>query len=277
MGRDLHASREIEGIIEYATQTVSIPFYVSSTYRPDAITLSGNLSNHALRRAVDFTAAHTDGTPKATIDSSELFIIYEAFLLVAADLNELIHCGPNAKNGVKHRKLVPPYACSIHHNHVHVAVDTGIYLPEYLTKPRASAPTGNPVTPQEVKERTDMPTAVMASRMQGGYALLQTRDGGVFNYNSPFFGSMVNIAPGPFVAFTWTLSGKGYWILDALGAVFSFGDASYQGGVNEGPLKEHFGNRVPVGMIPYEDGTYDIIGQDLSGDSSPFDSYHCKL
>jgi hypothetical protein len=202
--------------------------------------------------------------------------IYEAFLPVGAYLNELIYSGPGVKKCVKHGKLVPIYAATIHHNHVHVAVNQGTYLPDYLVKPREQAKNGTVVTPDDVNERTDMAAAITVPRMQGGYAILQTRDGGVFCYDdAPFFGSLVHVAPGPFVAFTWTVTGKGYWVLDANGAVFSFGDATYHGGVNEGPLVEHFGKRVPIGMVPYQDGTYDIIGLDvISGDATPFDRYH---
>lgn len=277
MGRDLHCSREVEGIIEYAKQTVLTPFYVSSTCRPGAITLSGKLSNHARGWAVDFTAAHGNGEPKPTKNSPELLAIFEAFLPVAAYLNELIYCGPGVMQCVKRGQLVSPYACRIHDNHVHVAINRDTYLSDHLTQTRDITIFGDTVLPYEVNERTDMAPAITVPRMHGGYAILQTRDGGVFCYDAPFFGSLVNIAPGPFVAFTWTLSGKGYWILDAQGAVFSFGDATYHGGVNNGPLKEHFGNRVPVGMVPYRNGTYDIIGQDLSGDNSPFDSYHLPV
>lgn len=280
MGRNLHCTREVEGIIAYATETIRIPFYVSSTCRPGAITSSGYPSKHSKGKAVDFTAAYGDGRPRPTKNSPELLIIYKAFLPVASYLDELIYCGPGVKYCVKYGKLVPPYACSIHDNHVHVAVktlgSTGIYLADYLTLSKDTVAIGEPVTPKEANERTDMAAAITVPRIQGGYAIMQTRDGGVFTYDTPFFGSMVNIAPGPFVAFTWTLTGKGYWILDSLGAVFAFGDAMYHGGVNEGPLKEHFGNRIPVGIIPRTNGTYDIIGQDLTGDSTPFDSYHCR-
>lgn len=275
MGRDLHCSREVEGIIAYATTAMRVPFYVSSTYRPGAITLSGAPSNHGKKLAVDFIAGHETGAPKPTINSPELFTIYETFLPVAAYLSELIYCGPGVKDCVKHRKLVAPYACLIHHDHIHVAVDVGTYLPDVIL-PTVAEP-GNLVTPKEVNERTDMAPAIVVPRMHGGYAILQTRDGGVFTYESPFFGSMVNVAPGPFVAFTWSLSGKGYWIVDDNGAVFAFGDSMYHGGVNDEPLVEHFGTRVPVGLVPHQDGTYDIIGQDLSGDNTPFDSYHLPV
>lgn len=290
MGRDLHCSREVEGIVAYAGRVLDgvQPWYVSSTLRGGAITISGKLSNHAVGRAVDFTAAHPDGKPWATIDSPELRRIFLAFKPVAAHLNELIYCGPGANldddpdpECVKHGRLVPPYACSIHHNHVHVAVDPGVFLADYAPggpKAAATAERGEPVSARQAIERTDMAAGITVPRAQGGYAILQTRDGGVFTYDgAPFHGSMVGVAPGPFVAFTWTLTGEGYWILDGQGAVFAWGDAQYHGGVNAGPLVEHFGNRIPVGLVALSDGTYNIVGQDLSGDSSPFDSYHLPV
>lgn len=288
MGRDLHCSREVEGIVAYAEGVLGQTFYVSSTLRAGAITLTGNLSNHALALAVDLTAAHANGAPWPTIDSPELLRIFKAFQPVAAHLAELIYCGPGASldndtapECVKHGRLVPPYACSIHHNHVHVAVARGVYLADYLPGGPlgpAIAERGAALSMVDVNERTDMAAGITVPRAQGGYAILQTRDGGVFTYDdAPFFGSMVDVAPGPFVAFTWTLSGEGYWILDGEGAVFAWGDAQYHGGVNAGPLVEHFGTRTPVGLVALPDGTYNIIGQDLSGDASPFDAYHLPI
>lgn len=279
MGRDLHASREVEGIIAYAEQVIPGGYYVSSTSRPGSITLSGNLSNHAKKTAVDFTAVHPDGNPWPTVDSAELLAIFEAFLEVAAHLNELIYCGPGVVHCVKRGKFVAPYACAIHHNHVHVAVSGGVNLSDYLPNgplPTAVAEDGDRVPPVEASERTDLVPAITIPRPQGGHAVLQTRDGGVFMYDAPFYGSLVGVSPGPATALAWTASGEGYWVLQGDGAVFSFGDAQYHGGVNAGPRKEHFGDRVPIGIVARPDGTYDVVGQDVSGDASPFDHYHCS-
>lgn len=288
MGRDLHASREVEGIIAYAERVMPGRFYVSSTSRPGAITLSGNVSNHSKKTAVDFTAAHPDGAPWPTVDSKELLDIFEAFRPVAAHMAELIYCGPGASldddaapECVKHGKLVPPYACVIHHNHVHTAVEKGVWLADFAPGgPAVPVPAerGPALNLAELKETVDMAAGITVPRPQGGYAVLQTRDGGVFAYDgAPFFGGLVGEAAGPFVAFAWTVSGEGYWIMDGEGAIFAKGDAQYHGGVNAGALVQHFGDRVPVGIVPLGDGTYNIVGQDLSGDASPFDAYHLPV
>ena len=268
---DPHCSAEVEGIIAYGTST-GVAMKITSTLRPGAITISGNLSLHGAGLAVDFAGL------VPSWDSDSLADIFHAFLPVEKHLAELIYAGPQVAFNIKDGRRVGKYAQSIHHNHVHVAVRRGVLLDRMI-------PTFNPDTtveqapaPAEVNGRTDMPAGITVPRAQGGYAILQTRDGGVFTYEgAPFFGSMVDVAPGPFVALTWTPTGEGYWIVDGEGAVFAWGDAVYHGGVNGGPLVEHFGNRVPVGLVARPDGTYDIVGQDLSGDRSPFDTYHLPV
>jgi hypothetical protein len=96
------------------------PFYVSSTLRPGAVTAAGNLSNHALGCAVDFTAAHPDGRARPTVDSPELLGIFGLFRPYAAHLRELIYCGPGAcavaggpNRCVKAGRWVNPYACPV--------------------------------------------------------------------------------------------------------------------------------------------------------------------
>lgn len=108
-------------------------------------------------------------------------------------------------------------------------------------------------------------------RSQGGYAVVGG-DGGVFNYDSTFYGSLGGIALGsPIIDGTWTPSGAGYWLLGADGAVFGFGDGIYKGGFNALP-PEVRGNRKPIGILSKGNG-YRIVTLDPSNDGSPFDSY----
>ena len=268
---DLTYSAEIEGIVAFG-QSTGVPMLVTSTIRRGAITGVGNLSFHAVGQAVDWAGPHP------TVDSQILADIFHAFLPVEKHLAELIYAGPQVDFNIKNGARVGKYAQSIHHNHVHVAVAKGVQLDRLIPTFNTDLTIEQAPTPAEVSERTDMAAGITIPRAQGGYVVLQTRDGGVFAYdNAPFFGSMVNVAPGPFVGLTWTLSGQGYWIVDGQGAVFALGDAQYHGGVNEGPLAAAFGTRVPVGLVALADGTYDIVGQDLSGDTSPFDTYHCPV
>src|SRR5690606_11056796 len=60
-------------LIQYL-RAAGVPFIASSTVRPGAITVSGNLSNHALGRAVDFVAPND-----ANWDSPGLLRINHAF------------------------------------------------------------------------------------------------------------------------------------------------------------------------------------------------------
>jgi hypothetical protein len=267
---DPHCSPEVEGIIAFGTST-GVAMKVTSTIRPGAITISGNRSFHGLGLAVDFAG------PAPTRDSSALADIFHAFLPVEKHLAELIYAGPQVRFNIKNGARVGKYAQSIHHDHVHVAVGRGVLLDRLVPTFTPDTVVEQAPTPAEANERTDMAAGITVPRPQGGYVVLQTRDGGVFAYDAPFFGSLVDVSPGPVVGLTWTLSGEGYWILDGRGAVFSFGDAQYHGGVNAGPLVEHFGSRVPVGLVALPDGTYNIVGQDLSGDASPFDAYHLPV
>lgn len=119
----------------------------------------------------------------------------------------------------------------------------------------------------------EISVAVTVPRTQGGYIVLQTRDGGVFTYGgAPFFGSVPARIPGgaPSVAAAWTPSGNGYWILGADGSIKEFGDAQWHGGLSD---VDYDGNRVPIGVIAAGISGYIIVTQDPSGDSSPYDGY----
>lgn len=106
-------------------------------------------------------------------------------------------------------------------------------------------------------------------RSQGGYIVVGG-DGGVFTYDTPFYGSLGGVALGsPVVAAAWTPSGAGYWLLGADGAVFAFGDAPYKGALNTTDVD---GNRKPIGIVAKGNG-YRIVTLDPSGDGSPFDPY----
>lgn len=264
---DPRCSPEVEAIISFGMST-GVPMTVQSTLRPGAVTISGNRSFHALGLAVDLAGL------SPSWDSQALADIFHAFLAVEKHLAELIYAGPQVAFNIKNDRRVGKYAQSIHHNHVHVAVRPGVLVDRLVPTFTPDSVIEQAPAPAEVNERTDMAVAITVPRPQGGYVVLQTRDGGVFTYdNAPFFGSLVGVSQGPAVGLAWTPSGGGYWILDSHGAVFSFGDAPYHGGVNAGPLVEAFGRRIPVGLVALADWTYAIVGQDLSGDASPFDSY----
>lgn len=105
-------------LIAYMKAT-GIPFDVSSTVRPGAITNSGNKSYHGFGRAVDFVGR------KPSVDSKELSDIFKGFGPVEGLLAELIYGGPQAKYNIKNGKRVAKYAVADHHNHVHAALYNG--------------------------------------------------------------------------------------------------------------------------------------------------------
>lgn len=69
------------------------------------------------------------------------------------------------------------------------------------------------------------------SHPNGGYYLV-AKDGGIFAFEAPFYGSMGGkpLAK-PIQGFALTPTGKGYWLVGEDGGVFSFGDAQYLGRV----------------------------------------------
>lgn len=264
MGLDPNCSPEVRSLIAFMNR-IGVPYKVTSTCRPGSITISGNLSYHSQGSALDVAGL------TASWDSQILADIFFALVPYEGHFTEIIYAGPQVSYNIKNGKRVPKYAQSIHHNHVHIAIKPGQNVDNLAPLP---APEGPPVTAPEANERTDLAMATVAPRPQGGYAVLQTRDGGVFTYDgAPFKGSLPGVGgQGPAIGLAWTPSGEGYWILAADGGVFTFGDAVYQGGGNSEDLKPHIGDRLPVGIVTSGPG-YKLVYADLSNDGSPFDSY----
>lgn len=55
-----------------------------------------------------------------------------------------------------------------------------------------------------------------------------------------------------------TSTGKGYWVVDSIGAVFAYGDAKYHGGANDKALNAPI---VGIASTP-TDGGYWLLGLD---------------
>jgi len=176
---DPHCSREVEGIIAYGVST-GIPMKVTSTLRPYAVTISGNLSLHGAGLAVDFAGM------VPSIDSDALAHVFHAFLPVEKHLAELIYAGPQTAFNIKNGRRVGKYAQSIHHNHVHVGVRRGVFLDREI-------PTINPDTTIEQApdhEGEDMADPVDGMPAPDGGVWVVTKDGGVRSYKgAPFHGS----------------------------------------------------------------------------------------
>lgn len=115
-------------------------------------------------------------------------------------------------------------------------------------------------------------------RPQGGFIAVGN-DGAVFAYDgAPSLGSIPGLmlpqAIGSnVVGGAWTLSGNGYWLTLADGAIYSFGDAQYRGAFNSLP-PEARGTRFIIGMAATTDGGYTQMAYDPTDDGSPYDPYH---
>jgi hypothetical protein len=96
---------------------------------------------------------------------------------------------------------------------------------------------------------------------QQGYWLV-ARDGGIFAYNRPFFGSTGNITLNkPIVGMATTNDQRGYWMVGADGGIFAFGDAAYVGSL---PARHvNVSNIVTMVGDPSTDGYY-VVGSDGS-------------
>jgi hypothetical protein len=94
-----------------------------------------------------------------------------------------------------------------------------------------------------------------------GYWLV-ARDGGIFSYNRPFFGSTGSIVLNkPIVGMATTNDEHGYWMAGADGGIFAFGDAPYLGSLPA--RKINVSNIVTMVGDPSTDGYY-LIGSDGS-------------
>jgi hypothetical protein len=70
----------------------------------------------------------------------------------------------------------------------------------------------------------------------GGY-WLTAADGGVFNFNAPFEGSMGDAKLNEhIVGMASTADGEGYWLVAADGGIFAFGDAPFVGSMGSRKL-----------------------------------------
>lgn len=127
-------------------------------------------------------------------DTDELAAIFNALAKVHTQLHELIYAGPQVSANVKAGRWVPKYAQAGHHDHVHVSVDRGVIV-------RWVGP------PAHAKEE------------EAAVAAPPPDNPDIQNVYSDVAG----IAGTP--------TGRGYWIVTKDGAVYTFGDAEYFGGV----------------------------------------------
>jgi hypothetical protein len=127
----------------------------------------------------------------------------------------------------------------------------------------------------QLDHREEEAMAIVVTRPQGGYMVVQP-DGGVFAAPpAPYCGSIpdrhIKLTM-PVVGAAWTESGQGYWLVSKDGAVYAFGDAQYLGGFNTEPVSTR-GGRYAVGMSRTGTRAYRIVTFDPSGDTSRYDAY----
>jgi len=164
--------------------------------------------------------------PKPSWDSNELADVFFAFYPVERRLHELIYAGPQVVYNIKDEHQVPKYAVADHHDHIHVAVDKGVFV--VYPKQEAIGVLNQPAVTIE-----NTPSDL-------GYTIF-AEDGGVFTYgDARFFGSGAADQDGPdiipgdrVVGAHCTSTGDGYRLLTEDGFVYCYGDASYQGGPND--------------------------------------------
>ncbi|MGA3219155.1 MAG: S53 family peptidase, partial [Acidimicrobiales bacterium] len=72
---------------------------------------------------------------------------------------------------------------------------------------------------------------ITAGPYRDGYRLVAT-DGGIFSFGAPFYGSLGGSPlPAPITTMAPSVDGHGYYLLDAAGHVYAYGDAPYLGNV----------------------------------------------
>ena len=214
---DPFCSPEVVGIVRYLEET-GVPHRVTSTWRPGALTTAGNPSRHGRKLAVDF------GGPHPGRDSEDLADIFEAFLPVERVLAELIYAGPQVTFNIKRGRRVNKYAQSLHHDHVHVAVDPGVILHDV---PLGRRPDSTPVEVAPLHEVEDMAEPVDAiTAGPGGGVWVLTKDGGVRAYDAPFYGSYPALPPedrrGDRSFVEIRAAGAGYTLVGSDGAEYTF-------------------------------------------------------
>ena len=85
----------------------------------------------------------------------------------------------------------------------------------------------------------------MALISTGGYWLV-ARDGGVFTFDAPFYGSTGSIHLNkPVNGMAATYDGLGYWFVASDGGIFNYGDAGFYGSTGSLVL-----NKPILGMAP---------------------------
>lgn len=164
-------SKEDRCMIQYLKDS-KVLHRITSTTNHSANTAAGYPSRHVMPGTDGMGLAIDSAGPTSSRDSKALGDIFWAFMKVEKQLHELIYAGPQTSFNIKAGKRVAKYAQSGHHDHVHTAVNKGVFI----VWPHLS--------PQEKTLR--IPNAV-----PGGFAILAnddlvitSKDGAIYHFDA---------------------------------------------------------------------------------------------
>lgn len=194
-------------------------------------------SSPSLRYCADFgkgkegCAVDVAQVPRA-VDSPKHMAVFDYFAAkYGPELTELIHGDAPFFIHLGRRypiAILDPAIRQAHRDHVHIAVAPGTALQVTGT------PTTTPTPPKPLEDPVAPYITVICPT--GGYWEVKTDNGGVDAYDgAPFFGSLPGLKVQPaspiigLTPFVVDSVVKGYWLYDAVGAVYAVGDAPFLG------------------------------------------------
>lgn len=182
------SSRETDGIIAFM-RTSGVPHRVTATtngrHSPG--------SYHYLQGTGGVGLAVDLAGPVSSVDSPALLAIYKTLAAHGHLLAELIYSGPGGGYW-KHGVQVSPYATASHHNHVHVAVERGIFLDVLAPFKRTTPVPDDPNLPNIEGPLSFHPVWDSAGNVKG-YYIFSTRTGELHAYGVPYFGRSEDVTP----------------------------------------------------------------------------------
>ncbi|HEX2259428.1 MAG TPA: hypothetical protein VHJ40_06775 [Actinomycetota bacterium] len=118
----IRGSSETEAIIAYL-EASGLSCRVTSVVRSVPPSRHAQPGTRGKGLAIDVAEIGDKGN-----DNDDLAAIFKAFEPVESQLYELIYAGPQVSYNIKRGKRVRKYAVADHHDHVHVAVDVGVFI-----------------------------------------------------------------------------------------------------------------------------------------------------
>lgn len=184
-------SREVQSIIDFV-EACNIQYRVTDTTGPGhaqgSYHYAAGTGGQGL--AVDFGGATPGVTPVTEV---QMAAIYRNLLDVSHDLAELIYSGAGISVAVKDGRAVDgrtfygPVTWAAHRNHVHVAVERGVFL---------SHPGGTLSADDPNRPNVNAPIVGIAATPTGKGYWLVSADGGVFAFgDAAYLGNVEYVLP----------------------------------------------------------------------------------